>query len=565
MYRFISKDRNYQQWSVVGGKSGHVLTEKEINPINSKLLNFDVFNFEKDIVTICNSPTRGGTIAGVLILEGNKTYGKIGKKFLYKCIPDDRRLPIFLVTYKIKMTFDKAQKNRYVIIHFRNWNDKHPIGYIDQNLGAVTNLSSFYQYQLYCRSLNASIQKFTKTTRRELKKYSETEIVNNIITHYNVVDRRKMVGIITIDPLSSKDFDDAFGICSTTQGYILSIYIANVPLWLDFLGLWSSFSNRVSTIYLPDRKLPMMPTILSDTLCSLKEGCSRFALALDIHLDKSYKILKYEFTNTVIRVSTNLRYDTKLMKTNTTYKQVFDIVNTLYKDQPYLDNIKSCHDMVAYLMIAMNHYCAEYMFKNKIGIYRSMTFGNTESPPALGDKNILNFLKGWHGSGGKYTNFEDMVKHDALALDRYLHITSPIRRLVDLINMIELQSNTNIAVLSPGAKNFHIKWTTVSSLTFINETMRSIRKVQNECTLLHLCTTTPDILSRNHRGFIFDKMKRTDGMFQYQVYLTALKMVRKTITSLDLMINIYADFELYLFMDQDRLYKKVRITLSTDQ
>ena len=84
MYRFISKDRNYQQWSVVGGKSGHVLTEKEINPINSKLLNFDVFNFEKDIVTICNSPTRGGTIAGVLILEGNKTYGKIGKKFLYK-------------------------------------------------------------------------------------------------------------------------------------------------------------------------------------------------------------------------------------------------------------------------------------------------------------------------------------------------------------------------------------------------------------------------------------------------------------------------------------------------
>jgi hypothetical protein len=131
--------------------------------------------------------------------------------------------------------------------------------------------------------------------------------------------------------------------------------------------------------------------------------------------------------------------------------------------------------------------------------------------------------------------------------------------------MIELQSNTNIAVLSPGAKNFHKKWTTVSSLTFINETMRSIRKVQNECTLLHLCITTPDILSRNHRGFIFDKMKRTDGMFQYQVYLTTLKMVRKTITSLDLMINIYADFELYLFMDQDRLYKKVRITLSTNQ
>ena len=35
--------------------------------------------------------------------------------------------------------------------------------------------------------------------------------------------------------------------------------------------LWRSFTKRVSTIYLPDKKRPMLPTILSDCLCSLQE------------------------------------------------------------------------------------------------------------------------------------------------------------------------------------------------------------------------------------------------------------------------------------------------------
>ena len=264
---------------------------------------------------------------------------------------------------------------------------------------------------------------------------------------------------MTIDPLSSKDFDDAIGVQITESGYILSVYIANVPLWLDFLGLWDSFSNRVATIYLPDRKLPMMPTILSDTLCSLKEGCSRFALSLDLHLTSDFKIIRWELLNTAIKVSINLRYDTVKMINNTTYKKIHEIVNKLCDDTPYIDNVKSCHDTVAYLMITMNHYCAQYMFDNKIGIYRSMTFGGTELPEHLKDKNIINFLKGWHGSGGKYSKFEDMVKHDALNLDKYLHITSPIRRLVDLINMIQLQRMINITTLSSAAEEFHKKWT----------------------------------------------------------------------------------------------------------
>ena len=137
---------------------------------------------------------------------------------------------------------------------------------------------------------------------------------------YRTSDRRDH-NIVTIDPISSKDFDDAFGLKQIENGSILSIYIANVPLWMDFLGLWDSFSSRIATIYLPDRKLPMLPTILSDMLCSLQANSSRFALALDIYLDVNQNIVKYELDSTVIRVAQNLRYDTVEMKENDLYKQ----------------------------------------------------------------------------------------------------------------------------------------------------------------------------------------------------------------------------------------------------
>ena len=55
-------------------------------------------------------------------------------------------------------------------------------GMITNTLGNVDDFGVYCEYQLYCRSLNASIQNFTKATKKELKKYSEKEIVDNIIS-----------------------------------------------------------------------------------------------------------------------------------------------------------------------------------------------------------------------------------------------------------------------------------------------------------------------------------------------------------------------------------------------
>lgn len=564
MYRFSSADRDYSSYTITDNKSGKTVQDEDFQPVKNKLFNFDIFNYEDGQVAICNSPTRSGSIAGILALENNQTFGKIKNKFLYKFIPDDRRLPIFLVGYRIKQGFNKAQKNRYVIVYFRDWANKHPVGFIDQNLGTVSDLHSFYQYQLYCRSLNASIQNFTKKTRKILQNYPEKELIGKIMEKYRTSDRRDH-DIVTIDPKSSKDFDDAFGLKQTENGSILSIYIANVPLWIDFLGLWDSFSSRIATIYLPDRKLPMLPTILSDMLCSLQAKSQRFALVLDIYLDVNQNIVKHELDSTVIQVSNNLRYDTLEMKENGLYKKVLALTTKLNIKQPYLDNIKSCHDVIAYLMILMNHYCAKVMAENKIGIYRTMSYNRTAPNITVKNNDIQNFLKGWYSTGGNYSKLTDSMAHDALCLDKYIHITSPIRRLVDLLNIIELQASLHIVDYSDNATVFHAGWTTVKSLELINSTMRSIRKIQNDCNLLYMCVNTPDILSKMHQGYVFDKMLRSDGMYQYHVYLVDLKMIRKTISPDNIDPSQYYNFELYLFMDQDRLYQKVRISLSQTQ
>jgi exoribonuclease II len=91
--------------------------------------------------------------------------------------------------------------------------------------------------------------------------------------------------------------------------YIVSVfYISNVTLLLDNLGVWKSFSDRVSTIYLPDRKRPMLPTILSDGLCSLVQEKTRLALVMDIFIVEGF-VLDIQYKNAKIRVAHNYRYE----------------------------------------------------------------------------------------------------------------------------------------------------------------------------------------------------------------------------------------------------------------
>ena len=107
-------------------------------------------------------------------------------------------------------------------------------------------------------------------------------------------------------------------------------------------------------------------------------------------------------------------------------------------------------------------------------------------------------------------------------MEAYIHITSPIRRLVDLLNMIQFQKCLGLINLSENTTTFYDKW--LNELDYINTTMRSIRKIQTDCSLLDLCNNNPDVIEKMYYGYVFDKISRSDGLYQYIIYLPELKM-----------------------------------------
>ena len=538
----------------------------------------DVFSLSPDYkVEIVHSSIKFSTdIPGVLIINGNKTYGRAKNgKLLYKCIPDDKRLQPFLIPYDIKhVDFSKVFVNLYVTFAFSSWEAKHPFGVLTHVIGAVNELDNFYEYQLYCKSLNNSIQKFQKDTAKALHVFKNTDNTDNKIleiikTKFPKIEDRISEKVYTIDPKGSVDLDDGFSICEMANGVCkLSIYIANVTIWIDVLNLWDSFSRRISTIYLPDKKRPMLPTILSDSLCSLLEKQTRVAFVMDIYIQND-DIIDIQFLNCFVRVKKNFVYDEPSLLSNESYQMVLKYSNILLNKYKYINSIKDSHDLVAYLMILMNYNCAKELLKHGNGIFRSSVFmkkdnNNTVSSNDNGmPERVSNFIRCWKSSYGQYINLENNfganIRHETLNIDAYIHITSPIRRLVDLLNIIRFQQNNNMTQLSASALAFYDKW--LNELEYINTTMRSIRKVQTDCDLLTLCSLKPGILETEYDGYLFDNISRNDGLYQFIVYLPDLNLTSRINLNTNIPNYTCRKFKIYIFEDEDRLKKKIRLHL----
>ena len=557
------EDRNYKNWQLyVDGTLEKYETKSNFCPIASKLFSGDVFNLNEETgeVILIHSVLQSSTnIPGVLVLSG-KTYGRKGKKLLYKLIPDDKRFPIFLAGKEIKkIGFNKCTPNMYVVFKYDSWNDKHPHGSLLNSLGSVECLDNFYEYQLYCKSLYASIQQFTRDTAKVLRAKSEDEYIDQIMESYPNIHNRLDYCVISIDPAESKDYDDAFSLqIINNNKYIISIYISNVSLWLDALDLWDSFSERISTIYLPDRKRPMLPTCLSDCLCSLIEKLRRFAMVCDVEITNN-EITNISYKNALIKVKKNYTYEEKSLFEDNVYTELHKRVIGLSKQHKFVRNVHDSHDLVAYLMILMNYYSAREMIKYKNGIYRSAIMNEIpELPDHLPDE-FVRFIKMWNSSGGQYVTFNDNITHDMLDLDSYIHMTSPIRRLPDLLNIIKLQINMDSTNLTDKAGEFYNYW--LDRLDYINTTMRSIRKVQVDCNLLHYVMKNDSVLDKIYDGNIFDMIKRNDGLYQYICYIPEIKLVSRLTIREKLVDYDNIKLKLYIFVDEDRLQKKIRIQM----
>lgn len=117
--------------------------------------------------------------------------------------------------------------------------------------------------------------------------------------------------LVTIDGVDSRDFDDAVYCRRLENGnYFLSVHIADVSHYVRMGSkLEEEAFARATSIYLPDRVIPMLPVELSNGICSLNAGVDRLAMACDMEFTPRGRLVNYDIYPSVIRVYRRLDYD----------------------------------------------------------------------------------------------------------------------------------------------------------------------------------------------------------------------------------------------------------------
>lgn len=122
------------------------------------------------------------------------------------------------------------------------------------------------------------------------------------------MDLRDML-MVTIDGEDARDLDDAVSLSVRNGIYELGVHIADVSNYVqEYSALDREALKRGTSVYLPDRVIPMLPPALSNGICSLNEGEDRLALSCLMQVDEKGNVADYQIAESVIRVNRRMTY-----------------------------------------------------------------------------------------------------------------------------------------------------------------------------------------------------------------------------------------------------------------
>ena len=271
---------------------------------------------------------------------------------------------------------------------------------------------------------------------------------------------------ITIDGSNTVDFDDAVSIELNGNGCRLGVHITDIGHVVEKgNSIDEEALSRASSIYMPDKRISMLPPILAENLCSLKEGEERMAISIMADLDNSANVVNYEIFPSIIRVNRQLTYhDANIaVGEDPELKAIYEMAHkfrnfrlqrgalqiTIPEIHVQIDSRRNIsinlvnrenpgRMMISECMILANWLAARFFRDHgQATIYRS------QLPPR---GNLIG-----EDGGTLYQNWMQRrllsrvvlnlspESHAGLGLDAYVTLTSPLRKYLDLVTQRQLR------------------------------------------------------------------------------------------------------------------------------
>lgn len=603
LYQFIAKTAF--KWTIIDFNTKEEIIDPYFinlcNPLKAHLLHQDVFKIIKKYDSDSNTdsdklketdqiilskeypnPMRENNIPGILYL--NHHYGVYEKtnKSLYKIVPNDPLLPKFLIPYNVKYNINKNPRNKYAIFKFFNWpqNKSHPIGMLVETIGDQfsndlnSDYTNYKRYLLHCNNLV-----FPGLNHRLSIPSTSSKIINpkpiKLQNEY----------VFTIDKENTVIYDDAFSIINDERNNqtIVNIYISNVPAILKEFNLFDKLSDCVSSIYLPysveleSSNIFMLSKKVSE-YCSLKENMKdenaspKDVLCLKVTIDNEFfQISNMSLSTKKIYINENLHYnndDITAINTHEHYKKLLETTQKVLMHD-LVKETTICHpkDVVEYWMITMNKYCGLLLANNSKGIFLKNKRNDNDNEVSIllmttKENNVINKIRRFsYKNFSEYTmNVEEAI-HQGLDTKYYAQITSPIRRLVDIINMIEiLQIMKEYNIEEP----FINKWKTELGIKKINEQMKMIKRVQRYTHLFYKCLKFALLqMDKLYDGYVFynnlEEISKDFG-YKYNIYIPELNIFSTIVSNTTFEQYSKIKCTLTFINDKKNIFDKIKFT-----
>lgn len=295
--KFIGNERGFGFVEIVGMKEDIFIPAKDINgAMNGDFVEIRITEEKTEgrraegrVIEILQRNVR--TVVGVYMRS--KDFGFV--------VADDKKLSSDI--YIAKKYRGKAKNQDKVVVEITKYpsNGKKAEGRVIEVLGKAddTNVDLLAILRAYGYK-----KEFSKDVQREA-----IDMPQKIDVDKERVDLRDKE-IFTIDGADTKDIDDAVSLEKIGNKYLLGVHIADVSHYVkEGSALDKEAAKRGTSVYLIDTVIPMLPTELSNGICSLNPNEDRNTLSIQIWLDEDANILKSKIFKSIICSKKKMTYD----------------------------------------------------------------------------------------------------------------------------------------------------------------------------------------------------------------------------------------------------------------